>query len=139
VNAKLFPYLERFKQSASGPNTIEYKIGEIFGELRHKISSGYNLREIIDGLDGLRLRSQAENHELSMLYEEKISGSPRPISEYITTEPGGINWIKISDATSLGVPPGDQGHVRIGLHPIQHGLEALPGLRKADHLHCIVQ
>lgn len=27
VNAKLFPYLERFKQSASGPNTIEYKIG----------------------------------------------------------------------------------------------------------------
>ena len=29
-------------------------------------------------------------------------GSPRPISEYITTEPGGINWIKISDATSSG-------------------------------------
>jgi len=27
-------------------------------------------------------------------------GSPRPISEFITTEPGGINWIKISDATS---------------------------------------
>jgi type I restriction enzyme M protein len=50
VNVRLFPYLERFKQSASGPNTIEYKIGEIFGELRNKISSGYNLREIIDGL-----------------------------------------------------------------------------------------
>ena len=33
VNAKLFTDLERFKQSASGPNTIEYKIGEIFGEL----------------------------------------------------------------------------------------------------------
>jgi type I restriction enzyme S subunit len=29
-------------------------------------------------------------------------GSPRPISEFITTEPGGINWIKISDATSSG-------------------------------------
>ena len=44
VNQRLFHYLERFKQSASGPNTIEYKIGEIFGELRNKISSGYNLR-----------------------------------------------------------------------------------------------
>ena len=27
VNAKLFPYLERFKQRASGPKTIEYKTG----------------------------------------------------------------------------------------------------------------
>ena len=33
VNVRLFPYLERFTQSASGPNTIEYKIGEVFGEL----------------------------------------------------------------------------------------------------------
>jgi type I restriction enzyme M protein len=59
VNVRLFPYLERFKQSASGPNTIEYKVGEIFGELSNKISSGYNLREIIDVIDGLRFRSQA--------------------------------------------------------------------------------
>jgi type I restriction enzyme M protein len=90
VNAKLFPYLERFKQSASGPNTIEYKIGEIFGELRNKISSGYNLREIIDWLDGLRLRSQAEKHELSMLYEEKIKrmgNAGRNGGEYYTPRP----------------------------------------------------
>jgi type I restriction enzyme M protein len=90
VNVRLFPYLERFKQSASGPNTIEYKIGEIFGELRNKISSGYNLREIIDGLDGLRLRSQAEKHELSMLYEEKIKrmgNAGRNGGEYYTPRP----------------------------------------------------
>ena len=90
VNAKLFPYLERFKQSASGPNTIEYKIGEIFSELSNKISSGYNLREIIDGLDGLRLRSQAEKHELSMLYEEKIKrmgNAGRNGGEYYTPRP----------------------------------------------------
>jgi type I restriction enzyme M protein len=90
VNQRLFPYLERFKQSASGPNTIEYKIGEIFGELRNKISSGYNLREIIDGLDGLRLRSQAEKHELSMLYEEKIKrmgNAGRNGGEYYTPRP----------------------------------------------------
>ena len=89
VNQRLFPYLERFKQSASGPNTIEYKIGEIFGELRNKISSGYNLREIIDGLDGLRLRSQAEKHELSMLYEKISSGWATPAATAVsTTRPG---------------------------------------------------
>jgi type I restriction enzyme M protein len=90
VNVRLFPYLERFKQSASGPNTIEYKIGEIFAELRNKISSGYNLRKIIDGLDGLRLRSQAEKHELSMLYEEKIKrmgNAGRNGGEYYTPRP----------------------------------------------------
>src|SRR6266446_432763 len=41
VNVKLFPYLHGFKQKASGPNTIEYKIGEIFGEIKNKIQSGY--------------------------------------------------------------------------------------------------
>jgi type I restriction enzyme M protein len=50
VNQKLFPYLHRFKQKATGPNTIEYKIGEIFGEIKNKIQSGYNLREIIESL-----------------------------------------------------------------------------------------
>ena len=45
VNKELFPYLEGFKQRASGPDTIEYKIGEIFGEIRNKIQSGYNLRD----------------------------------------------------------------------------------------------
>ena len=33
VNAQLFPYLHAFKQRAAGPNTVEYKIGEIFGEI----------------------------------------------------------------------------------------------------------
>ena len=72
VNGKLFPYLHGFKQKATGPNTIEYKIGEIFGEIKNKIQSGYNLREIIDHIDELRFRSQTEKHELSHLYEVKI-------------------------------------------------------------------
>jgi type I restriction enzyme M protein len=65
VNQKLFPYLHGFKEKATGPNTIEYKIGEIFAEIKNKISSGYNLREIIDHIDELRFRSQTEKHELS--------------------------------------------------------------------------
>jgi type I restriction enzyme M protein len=71
VNLKLFPYLNGFKKKASGPNTIEYKIGEIFGEIKNKIQSGYNLREILDHIDELRFRSQTQKHELSHLYEAK--------------------------------------------------------------------
>ena len=58
VDKKLFPYLRGFKQKASGPDTIEYKVGEIFSEIQNNIRSGYNLREIIDHIDELRFRSQ---------------------------------------------------------------------------------
>ncbi|HNN96097.1 MAG TPA: N-6 DNA methylase [Pseudomonadota bacterium] len=90
VDYDLFPHLQRFKQRAAGPNTIEYKIGEIFGELKNKITSGYNLREIIDQIDGLRFRSQVEKHELSALYEEKIKrmgNAGRNGGEYYTPRP----------------------------------------------------
>lgn len=90
VNLKLFPYLHSFKQKASGPNTIEYKIGEIFGEIKNKIQSGYNLREIIDYIDELRFRSQTEKHELSHLYEAKIKNmgnAGRNGGEYYTPRP----------------------------------------------------
>jgi type I restriction enzyme M protein len=90
VNQKLFPYLHGFKQKASGPNTIEYKIGEIFGEIKNRIQSGYNLREIIDHIDELRFRSQTEKHELSHLYEAKIKNmgnAGRNGGEYYTPRP----------------------------------------------------
>jgi type I restriction enzyme M protein len=90
VNGKLFPYLHGFKAKATGPNTIEYKIGEIFGEIKNKIQSGYNLREIIDHIDELRFRSQIEKHELSQLYEAKIKNmgnAGRNGGEYYTTRP----------------------------------------------------
>ncbi len=90
VNGKLFPYLYGFKQKASGPNTIEYKIGEIFGEIKNRIQSGYNLREIIDHIDELRFASQAEKHELSHLYEAKIKNmgnAGRNGGEYYTPRP----------------------------------------------------
>jgi type I restriction enzyme M protein len=90
VDGKLFPYLHGFKLKATGPNTIEYKIGEIFGEIKNKISSGYNLREIIDHIDELRFRSQTEKHELSHLYEAKIrnmGNAGRNGGEYYTPRP----------------------------------------------------
>lgn len=48
VNLKLFPYLKNFKATAATPDTLEYKIGEIFSELKNKIVSGYNMREILN-------------------------------------------------------------------------------------------
>ncbi|HZQ44480.1 MAG TPA: N-6 DNA methylase [Acidobacteriaceae bacterium] len=90
VNAKLFPYLHGFRQRATSSNTIEYKIGEIFGEIKNKIQSGYNLREIIDHVDELRFRSQTEKHELSHLYEAKIrnmGNAGRNGGEYYTPRP----------------------------------------------------
>jgi type I restriction enzyme M protein len=92
VNQKLFPYLHGFKAKASGPNTIGYKIGEIFGEMeiKNRIQSGYNLREIIDHIDELRFGSQTEKHELSHLYEAKIKNmgnAGRNGGEYYTPRP----------------------------------------------------
>ena len=58
VSQDLFPYLHGFKLKASGPHTVEYKIGEIFAEIKNKIQSGYNMREIIDHLDDLRFRAR---------------------------------------------------------------------------------
>ena len=90
VNQKLFPYLHGFKQKATGPDTLEYKIGQIFGEIKNKIQSGYNLREIIDHIDELRFGSQAEKHELSHLYETRIKNmgnAGRNGGEYYTPRP----------------------------------------------------
>jgi len=88
VNNKLFPYLKKFR--AEDPDTIEYKIGEIFHELKNKISSGYKLREILNIVDGMHFRLYEEKHELSHLYEAKIKNmgnAGRNGGEYYTPRP----------------------------------------------------
>jgi type I restriction enzyme M protein len=90
VDQKLFPYLKKFKLEASSPDTIEYKIGEIFSELKNRIQSGYNLREVLNLIDGLRFRSKEEKHEMSHLYEDKIKNmgnAGRNGGEYYTPRP----------------------------------------------------
>ena len=90
VNGTLFPYLQGFRSRAQGPNTIEYKIGEIFNEITNRFRSGYSLRDALDLIDQLRFRSQAEKHELSALYEEKIQrmgNAGRNGGEYYTPRP----------------------------------------------------
>jgi len=90
VNFELFPYLRGFKERASGTDTIEYKIGEIFGEIRNKFASGYSLRDAFELIDTLSFGSQAEKHELSDLYEVKIrnmGNAGRNGGEYYTPRP----------------------------------------------------
>jgi type I restriction enzyme M protein len=90
VNRDLFPYLHGFKLRASSPDTIEYKIGEIFGEIKNKFQSGYSLRDALELTDTLRFRSQQEKHELSDLYEGKIKrmgNAGRNGGEYYTPRP----------------------------------------------------
>ena len=90
VNTKLFPQLASFKQSADSPNTIEYKIGEIFSELRNKLQSGYALREVVNKADELKFLSNEDKHELSSLYEDKIKNmgnAGRNGGEYYTPRP----------------------------------------------------
>jgi type I restriction enzyme M protein len=90
VNSKLWPYLKKFKTDAESADTIEYKIGEIFSELKYRIQSGYNLREVINRIDELRFRTHSEKHEMSHLYEGKIQNmgnAGRNGGEYYTPRP----------------------------------------------------
>ena len=89
VDGKLFPYLAEFKNTAENPQTIEYKIGEIFSELKNKVQSGYNLREILEYADELLFRTSKDKHELSHLYETKIKNmgnAGRNGGEYYTPD-----------------------------------------------------
>lgn len=90
VNRHLFPYLQGFRQRATSPDTIEYKIGEIFSEVKNRFQSGYSLRDALELVDELRFQSQKEKHELSHLYEAKIKNmgnAGRNGGEYYTPRP----------------------------------------------------
>ena len=90
VDNQLFPYLTKFRTDAESANTLEYKIGEIFREIKNKLQSGYSLREVINKVDELRFRSNEEKHEMSSLYEDKIKNmgnAGRNGGEYYTPRP----------------------------------------------------
>lgn len=90
VNGKLFPYFQKFKETAESSDEIEYKIAEIFSEIKNRIQSGYSLRDALEYVDQLRFQSQEERHELSSLYEDKIKrmgNAGRNGGEYYTPRP----------------------------------------------------
>lgn len=100
VDQKLFPTLKRFQETASSAKTLEYKIGEIFAELRNKITSGYNLREVINLIDQLHFQTAEDKHEMTVLYESKIAkmgNAGRNGGEYYTPRPLIRTIVKVVD------------------------------------------
>lgn len=100
VDDKLFPYLSGFRNSDTSAQTINYKIGEVFSELRNKYRSGYILRDVLEVVDGLSFNTQAERHELSQLYETRIrrmGNAGRNGGEYYTPRPLIRAMIKVTD------------------------------------------
>ena len=55
VNLKLFPYLKGFKQRATGPNTIEYKIGGFLVRLTTKFKAATTCVRWLSALMSLAL------------------------------------------------------------------------------------
>ena len=89
INNKLFPYLAKFLETAQ-PESLESKIGVIFSELRNKIQSGYNLRDILEEVDALKFQTSEEKHEMTVLYESRLKrmgNAGRNGGEYYTPRP----------------------------------------------------
>ncbi len=100
VNTDLMPYLRGFKQATADTGTIQYKIGEIFGEVRNKFQNGYMLRDALDRIDELTFGSQEQKHELSDLYETRIKNmgnAGRNGGQYYTPRPLIRAMIKVTD------------------------------------------
>jgi len=135
VNDRLFPYLRGFKQTATSPDTIEYKIGQIFDELRNKVTSGYNMRDVVEIVDTLKFGTQAEKHELSHLYEAKIrnmGNAGRNGGEYYTPRPLIRAIIKVVDP-KIGETIYDGAVGSAGfLCEAYDYLKATPGLTTSD-------
>ncbi len=90
VNGKLFPYLQDIPRSHRRPDSLEYKIGEIFSEIANRFRSGYSLRDALEIIDQLNFGSQEAKHELSDLYETRIKrmgNAGRNGGEYYTPRP----------------------------------------------------
>ena len=89
VNQKLFPYLQHFTDKYN-VDTIEYKVGIIFTNIKNKISSGYNLRDVIERVDELKFQTAENRHEMTQIYEDRLKqmgNAGRNGGEYYTPRP----------------------------------------------------
>ena len=90
VDRDLFPYLRGFRGDQYSPDTIQYKIGQIFGEVNNRIGDGYVMRSVINSMDQLTFGGSDAKHELSDLYETRIKNmgnAGRTGGQYYTPRP----------------------------------------------------
>ena len=80
-------------------------LGEYFSKLDNLITLHQRKYEYLCG-DKIVLRriyaNDWEQRKFSELVQIERGGSPRPIDDYITDNPNGLNWVKIGDAPQQG-------------------------------------
>lgn len=89
VNQRLFPFLQGFTERYEY-DTIEYKVGVIYSNIINKISSGYNLRDVIERVDELQFQTSEHRHEMTQIYEDRLrqmGNAGRNGGEYYTPRP----------------------------------------------------
>lgn len=89
VNQRLFPFLQGFTERYEH-DTIEYKVGVIYSNIVNKISSGYNLRDVIERVDELQFQTSEHRHEMTQIYEDRLrqmGNAGRNGGEYYTPRP----------------------------------------------------
>ena len=89
VNQCLFPFLRGFTGRYEH-DTIEYKVGVIYTNIVNKISSGYNLRDVIERVDELQFQTSDNRHEMTQIYEDRLrqmGNAGRNGGEYYTPRP----------------------------------------------------
>ena len=100
VNNSLMAYLRGFAETATNPNSIEAKIGQIFTEVRNKFGNGYMLKDALDLIDSLNFGTQDQKSELSDLYETRIKNmgnAGRNGGQYYTPRPLIRAMLKVTD------------------------------------------
>ena len=100
------------KTSVSYPTAVKEQqlIAYYFSQLDHLItlhqrkciSFTGRAGRLISTVNKNRITSSWEQRKFSELVQIERGGSPRPIDDFITDAPNGLNWVKIGDAPTQG-------------------------------------
>ena len=85
------------------PNRDEQiKISEYFAKLDHLITLHQHKRNKVSYVKSTFSTLFWEQRKFSDLVQIERGGSPRPIDDFITDAPNGLNWVKIGDTPTQG-------------------------------------
>ena len=84
----------------------QYDEQQPLGQFFNRIDNLITLHQCKCQIDGCRFQSPLaitwEQRKFSDLVQIERGGSPRPIDDFITDSPDGLNWVKIGDAPAQG-------------------------------------
>ena len=129
VDRQLFPYLHGFKLKATGPNTIEYKIGEIFGEIKNMGNAGRNGGEYYTPRPLIRAMVQVVQPRVGERIYDGACGSAGFLCEafdHLRGQPGltADNLKTLQERSFYGKEKKPLAYVIAIMNMILHGIEA---------------